>query len=116
MKCDSCEEEHEILLPIKIETSKEVKDSKLCYICFESLLEGYSEGKFPDIHSLTFPQYQEGKCRACGRKTKYLREITLSLREHHREVALCPYCIKNLREMHEKGELRAYDPVFIWGF
>lgn len=115
-KCVMCGEESEILLPLKVVTSEEIEDLKLCRGCFEVFLEANSERNSSKIHSLTYKQYEEGKCRACGYETKFLRKIYLTLGEKEREIRLCPYCVNALRLMYEKGELRKFYPVSIQGF
>jgi protein-arginine kinase activator protein McsA len=110
MKCDHCEKHSDFLIPVKVVDSEEVKDLRLCTECFETYKSPSRENKNLQFYSMSYPNFTEGKCKACGHQTKYLREISLDLENDHRDILLCPSCHKKLRFLQEKGELRDFPP------
>jgi protein-arginine kinase activator protein McsA len=110
MKCDHCEKNSDFLIPVKVVDFKEVRDLRLCTACFEIYKSPNQGDKNLQFSSISYPNFTEGNCKACGCETKYLREITLNLADDHRDILLCPSCYKKLRFLQEKGDLRDFPP------
>lgn len=114
MKCDHCEKDSDFLIPVKVVDSREVRDLRLCPNCFEIFRSSRCGDNDLQFSSMTYPSFIEGRCKACGCESKYLRGVTLSLAKYQRDILLCPDCHKSLRFLIERGELRDFRP-FISG-
>jgi protein-arginine kinase activator protein McsA len=113
MLCDECGKNCDFLVPVKVVDSKEVKDLRLCSQCFE-IYRNPNSDKHLEYNRMTYPNFLEGSCNACSSESKYLREVTLNLAKHRRDILLCPACYKSLRFLIESGDLRDFPP-FISG-
>ena len=104
MKCDECEQENAYLIPLRAVNDKEVRDLRLCPECFEIYRDPHSD-KHSQYNRMSYPQFFEGCCKACGSKTNYLREVSLNLANEHRDMLLCQSCYRELLLLQEKGNL-----------
>ena len=104
-KCPICEEETEeaYLFPMKVVTSKTLKEGKICPDCFEIIKENDLKLK---ISTITFPTFEEGSCSKCQRPSKYLREFGVYKVDNIKENLtglLCPYCYASFKHQKELG-------------